>query len=69
MIEKIKNIKLKKHDKFIISWVILTIILLLVCYPIGHLSVIIFTIYSFIGIIPRLKVIGKKYLDWMNHDD
>jgi len=64
-----ERIKLTKRNKFEISWVIMTPIALIVCYPIGHLSVIIFVGYVIGRSIPKIKKLFKMWLNWMNHDD
>ena len=63
---KAKEVKLTKEAKFLISWVILSIVLLIVCYPLGHLSVMVFAIYTAITVLPKAF---HKWLDWMNTDD
>ena len=64
-----ERIKLTKRNKFEISWVIMTLIALIVCYPIGHLSTIIFVVYVIGRSIPKIKKLFKMWLNWMNHDD
>ena len=61
--------RLTKERKFVLSWTVITIVLLMVCYPLGHLSVIGMVIYAAFKLLPNLKGWFKKWLHWMSYDD
>ena len=64
-----RKVKLTKNRKFILSWTVITIVLLMVCYPLGHLSVIAMAIYAIFRLFPNIKNMFKKWLHWMSYDD